>query len=156
MIQSLRRVHLFPTSDDSTEGAMDQLSSELLGFAPDARVLIVNCDDFGMHDAVNAAVVESIENGIASSCSLMVPCPAAANAMWLLRERPHIRSASTSRSSATRPSIAGAPPPRPTCPRSSWFGLGRRRDGQSHLLADDSTLEGRDPRVGAAGRLAEA
>src|SRR5438067_3112190 len=43
-----------------------------------------------MHDAVNAAVVESIENGIASSCSLMVPCPAAANAMRLLRERPHI------------------------------------------------------------------
>ena len=69
---------------------MDRLSSELLGFEPDARVLIVNCDDFGMHDAVNAAVVESIETGIASSCSLMVPCPAAADAMRLLRERPHI------------------------------------------------------------------
>ena len=65
-------------------------SSELLGFAPSARVLIVNCDDFGMHEAVNAGVVESIETGIASSCSLMVPCPAAANAMRLLRERPHI------------------------------------------------------------------
>jgi hypothetical protein len=62
----------------------------LLGFAPDARVLIVNCDDFGMHEAVNAGVVESIENGIASSCSLMVPCPAAATAMRLLRGRPHI------------------------------------------------------------------
>jgi predicted glycoside hydrolase/deacetylase ChbG (UPF0249 family) len=71
-------------------GVVDRLSSELLGFAPDARVLIVNCDDFGMHDAVNAAVVESIEDGIASSCSLMVPCPAAANAMRLLRERAHI------------------------------------------------------------------
>src|SRR5207244_2819109 len=43
-----------------------------------------------MHDAVNAAVVEPIESGIVSSCSLMVPCPAAANAMRLLRERPHI------------------------------------------------------------------
>jgi predicted glycoside hydrolase/deacetylase ChbG (UPF0249 family) len=53
-------------------------------------VLIVNCDDFGLHEAVNAGVVESIENGIASSCSLMVPCPAAAHAMRLLRERPHI------------------------------------------------------------------
>jgi len=61
-----------------------------MGFAPDARVLIVNCDDFGLHDAVNSAVVESIENGIASSCSLMVPCPAAADAMRLLRVRPHI------------------------------------------------------------------
>src|SRR6185369_17333454 len=55
--------------------AMDRRSSELLGFAPDARVLIVNCDDFGMHDAINAAVVDSIENGIASSASLMVTCP---------------------------------------------------------------------------------
>jgi predicted glycoside hydrolase/deacetylase ChbG (UPF0249 family) len=70
---------------------MDRLSSELLGFAPDARVLILSCDDFGMHGAINAAVVESIENGIASSCSLMVPCPAAAEAMRLLREHPHIQ-----------------------------------------------------------------
>jgi len=69
---------------------VDRLSSEMLGFAPDVRVLIVNCDDFGMHDAINAAVVESIESGIASSCSLMVPCTAAAKAMQLLRERPHI------------------------------------------------------------------
>lgn len=69
---------------------MDRLSSELLGFGPDARVLIVNCDDFGMHSAINAAVLESIENGIATSCSLMVPCPAAADAMRLLRERPNI------------------------------------------------------------------
>jgi predicted glycoside hydrolase/deacetylase ChbG (UPF0249 family) len=67
-----------------------RLSSELLGYGPDARVLIVNCDDFGMHEAINAGVVESIENGIASSCSLMVPCPAAPNAIRLLRERPDI------------------------------------------------------------------
>jgi predicted glycoside hydrolase/deacetylase ChbG (UPF0249 family) len=65
-------------------------SSELLGFPRDARVLIVNCDDFGMHDAINAAVVESIETGIASSCSLMVPCPAARSAMQMLRQRPQI------------------------------------------------------------------
>ena len=99
---------------------MGRLSSELLGFAPDARVLIVNCDDFGMHDAINAAVVESIENGIASSCSLMVPCPAAADAMRLLRDARISRSASTSPSSAIRPSTAGArSPPRPRWPRCS-------------------------------------
>ncbi|MHB8467736.1 MAG: carbohydrate deacetylase [Acidimicrobiales bacterium] len=69
---------------------MDRLSSELLGFAPDARVLILNCDDFGMHDAINGAVIDAIENGVASSCTLMAPCPAAPDAIRLLRERPHI------------------------------------------------------------------
>ncbi|WP_086705995.1 polysaccharide deacetylase family protein [Streptomyces antimycoticus] len=67
-----------------------QRSSELLGYPPDARLLIVNCDDFGMYPAINAAVIESIEEGIASSCSLMVPCPAAAQAMELLSRRPRI------------------------------------------------------------------
>jgi chitin disaccharide deacetylase len=66
------------------------LSSELLGFPRDARVLILNCDDFGMHDAINASAAESIESGVASSCSLMVPCPRAAQAMRLLQQRPHI------------------------------------------------------------------
>jgi predicted glycoside hydrolase/deacetylase ChbG (UPF0249 family) len=66
------------------------LSSERLGFPAGARVLIVNCDDFGMYHAINVAVVRSIEAGIASSCSLMVPCPWAPHAMRLLRRRPEI------------------------------------------------------------------
>jgi len=53
-------------------------------------VLIVNADDLGMYHAINAAVIDSIENGIASSCSLMVPCPWAVHAMRLLRQRPRI------------------------------------------------------------------
>jgi predicted glycoside hydrolase/deacetylase ChbG (UPF0249 family) len=66
------------------------LSSQLLGFPADARVLIVNNDDFGMDSAVNAAVVRSITDGIAASCSLMPPCPAAPEAMRLLRTHPEI------------------------------------------------------------------
>ncbi|MFC4562436.1 ChbG/HpnK family deacetylase [Nocardiopsis mangrovi] len=65
-------------------------SSELLGHPPDARVLIVNADDLGMNHAINAAVIDSIENGIAGSCSVMVPCPGADHALRLLRERPRI------------------------------------------------------------------
>jgi len=65
-------------------------STGLLGFPAEARVLIINNDDFGMYHAINAAVVRSIEEGIASSCSLMVPCPWALHAMHLLRQRPEI------------------------------------------------------------------
>ncbi|MFJ6141589.1 carbohydrate deacetylase [Kitasatospora sp. NPDC092286] len=65
-------------------------SSQLLGYPPGARLLIVNCDDFGMYPAINAAVIESIEEGIASSCSLMVPCPAAPQALEMLSRRPWI------------------------------------------------------------------
>jgi predicted glycoside hydrolase/deacetylase ChbG (UPF0249 family) len=53
-------------------------------------VLIVNADDFGMYPAVNFAVIRSVEEGIAGSCSLMTPCPAAPHAMGLLRRHPRV------------------------------------------------------------------
>lgn len=65
-------------------------SGEILGHPPEARLLIVNCDDFGMYDAINVAVIDSIDGGIAASCSVMVPCPAAAGALRVLRTRPDI------------------------------------------------------------------
>ncbi|MGW1255686.1 polysaccharide deacetylase family protein [Streptomyces sp. NPDC002513] len=79
--------------DETTEPAAvthAKQSSESLGHPPGARLLIVNCDDFGMYPAINAAVIESVEEGIASSCSLMVPCSAARQAMELLSRRPQI------------------------------------------------------------------
>ena len=36
----------------------------LTGSAP-PRLLIVNCDDFGMYDGINVAVIDSIDRGIA-------------------------------------------------------------------------------------------
>jgi chitin disaccharide deacetylase len=65
-------------------------AGELLGYPADARVLIVNCDDFGLSEGVNAAVIEAIEDGIAASCSLMTPCPGAPDALRLLRDRPEL------------------------------------------------------------------
>lgn len=49
-------------------------TNSLLGY-PDARLLFVNADDFGMCHAINEAIVRSLEEGIVGSCSLMVPCP---------------------------------------------------------------------------------
>ncbi|MFI1213770.1 ChbG/HpnK family deacetylase [Streptomyces sp. NPDC020802] len=81
-------------------------------FPADARVLVVDCDDFGMRRGVNAAVVETIESGIAAWCSLMVPCGGTEEAMGWLPERSELRSGSTAPCgpSCWRPGRGGARP----------------------------------------------
>lgn len=49
--------------------------AQRLGFGPDERVLIINCDDFGMSHAANLGCLQAMRSGIATSASLMVPCP---------------------------------------------------------------------------------
>ncbi|HEX4540055.1 MAG TPA: polysaccharide deacetylase family protein [Acidimicrobiales bacterium] len=48
---------------------------ERLGYPPDAKLLIINCDDLGSSHAANVGVYEAIRSGVATSASLMVPCP---------------------------------------------------------------------------------
>jgi len=54
--------------------------AERLGYAPDAKLLIVNCDDLGSSRSANVAVYDALRNGVATSASLMVPCPWARDA----------------------------------------------------------------------------
>jgi chitin disaccharide deacetylase len=49
--------------------------AERLGYAGDARLLVVNCDDLGSSHAANVGVYEAIRDGIGTSATLMVPCP---------------------------------------------------------------------------------
>ena len=49
--------------------------TERLGHDPDAKLLIVHCDDLGSSHAANVGVYEALREGIATSASLMVPCP---------------------------------------------------------------------------------
>jgi predicted glycoside hydrolase/deacetylase ChbG (UPF0249 family) len=49
--------------------------AERLGYPNDARLLIINCDDLGFCHAANEGVYESLRSGVATSASLMVPCP---------------------------------------------------------------------------------
>src|SRR4051794_37869125 len=60
-------------------GEMSVLA-EQLGFPPDAKLLIVNCDDLGSSHAANLGVYEALREGVATSASLMVPCPWARDA----------------------------------------------------------------------------
>jgi predicted glycoside hydrolase/deacetylase ChbG (UPF0249 family) len=62
----------------------------MLGYPDDARLLIINGDDFGMCHAVNAAIIDSLQEGILQSTTLMVPCPWAWHAMHFLADHPEI------------------------------------------------------------------
>jgi predicted glycoside hydrolase/deacetylase ChbG (UPF0249 family) len=49
--------------------------AERLGYAPDAKLVIVHADDLGMTHSVNAASIKGLESGLVTSASIMVPCP---------------------------------------------------------------------------------
>jgi chitin disaccharide deacetylase len=65
-------------------------TNRLLGYPDDARLLILNADDFGMCHAINEAIFRSIREGLVHSTSLMTPCPWGLHAMHLLQENPDI------------------------------------------------------------------
>ncbi len=56
-------------------------TNRILGYPNDARLLIINADDFGMCNSINEAVIETLKQGVIHSTSLMVPCPWALQAM---------------------------------------------------------------------------
>jgi predicted glycoside hydrolase/deacetylase ChbG (UPF0249 family) len=49
--------------------------AERLGFKASDKILIVNVDDVGNSHAANAAVIDSMENGLATSSTIIVPGP---------------------------------------------------------------------------------
>lgn len=52
-----------------------KLLSERLGYKPGDKLLIVNCDDVGMCNSANLAVIDGMENGQITSGTIMIPCP---------------------------------------------------------------------------------
>jgi chitin disaccharide deacetylase len=49
--------------------------AERLGHPAGAKLLILNCDDLGFCHAANVGTYDALRNGLATSASLMVPCP---------------------------------------------------------------------------------
>lgn len=68
----------------------DSRTNRLLGYPPEARLLIINADDFGMCHSVNEAVMRAFPAGLLRSATLMVPCPWALHAMRFLAAHPEI------------------------------------------------------------------
>jgi len=65
-------------------------TNKLLGYPPDARLLIINADDFGMCHSTNTAIFRTLTEGVVCSTTLMVPCAWSPHAMRLLTENPAI------------------------------------------------------------------
>ncbi|HLU37441.1 MAG TPA: polysaccharide deacetylase family protein [Thermomicrobiales bacterium] len=65
-------------------------TNALLGYPDDARLLIINADDFGLSHSANEAILRAWRDGVVASTSLMVPCPWAPHAMSLLRDHPDL------------------------------------------------------------------
>ncbi len=62
--------------------------AEQLGFAADARLLIIHADDIGMSHSVNAATLPAMRAGRINSGSMMVPCAWFAEAADYYRRHP--------------------------------------------------------------------
>ena len=65
-------------------------TNRILVYPVDARLLIINPDDFGICNAINEAIIQSLKEGVVRSTSLMVPCPWANHAIRFLTQDPEI------------------------------------------------------------------
>lgn len=91
--------------------AMDPVGlADRLGHEPGAKLLIVNCDDFGSSHAANLAIMRAMTQGLATSASLMVPCPWAREAARMAAGLPigiHLTLTSEYRGYRWRPITGG-------------------------------------------------
>src|SRR5580692_4053755 len=63
-------------------------TAERLGYAPDARVLILNADDFGMCHDQNEGVITGLKDGVFTSSTILVTCPWFEEAAEFARKNP--------------------------------------------------------------------
>lgn len=68
--------------------ADEKTYAERLGWKADDRVVIIHVDDIGMSMASNRGAIESLEEGLATSVSIMMPCPWVPQFLEYLKKKP--------------------------------------------------------------------
>ena len=63
---------------------------ELLGYPKEARLLIVNIDDYGLCYTANDSAVRLLRQGAASSCTVMAPAQWGLDGLLRLADNPHL------------------------------------------------------------------
>ena len=66
--------------------------AERLGWPPNAVVVILHVDDVGMSHSSNLGAIETVEKGVATSWSVMMPCPWVPEIAKYLKQHPDVDS----------------------------------------------------------------
>jgi len=66
--------------------------AERLGWKPNDVVILVHVDDMGMSHSSNLGGIEAVEKGVATSWSVMMPCPWVPEIAKYLKEHPDVDS----------------------------------------------------------------
>ena len=70
--------------------AAEQTYAERLGWGPKDRVVLFHSDDAGMSHASNLGAIESLEKGVVTSVSIMMPCPWVPEFVKYAKEHPQV------------------------------------------------------------------
>ena len=75
-----------------THSRAEKTFAERLGWKPSDVVVILHVDDVGMSHASNLGAIESVENGVATSWSVMMPCSWVPEIAKYLKQHPEVDS----------------------------------------------------------------
>jgi chitin disaccharide deacetylase len=78
------------TSNCAVMAQADKTYAEKLGWPKGAKVVIFHVDDAGMSYSSNRGAIRSIEEGVATSTSIMMPCPWAASFTKYVLKNPSV------------------------------------------------------------------
>jgi len=74
----------------STNSFAQETFAEKLGYPKGARVIILHVDDVGMSWDSNQGAIQAIEKGVATSLSIMMPCPWVPGFVHYLKDHPNV------------------------------------------------------------------